>query len=171
MTTRTNDGATVSPTRSSRNRARFVSRYRPRRGRRSWSTRRVDPQGSTRRGEVRTEPRVPREPSADDRSLVRPVVIHNDVDVQGGRPQLPAPLPVRPPETRRRVTSMSRRTARSRPSVWAEAGEAPTDRQPGPRRLAWGKFAGRKWWDPNRRFNVSEARLSTPVDRPSPHDT
>ena len=48
------------------------------------------------RGEVRTEPRVPREPSADDRSLVRPVVIHNDVDVQGGRPQLPAPLPVRP---------------------------------------------------------------------------
>ena len=25
---------------------------------------------------------------------------------------------------------------RSRPSVWAEAGEAPTDRQPGPRRLA-----------------------------------
>ena len=28
-----------------------------------------------------------------------------------------------------------------------------------------------EWWDPNRRFNVSEARLSTPVDRPSPHDT
>ena len=39
-------------------------------------------------------------------------------------------------EQRLRVTSMSRRTLRSRPSVWAEAGEAPTDRQPGPRRLA-----------------------------------
>ena len=100
-----------------------------------------------RRGEVRTEPRVPREPSADDRSLVRPVVIHNDVDVQGGRPQLPAPRPVRPPETRRRVTSMSRRTARSRPSVWAEAGEAPTDRQarpstPGMREVRWAEVVG-----------------------------
>ena len=41
-----------------------------------------------------------------------------------------------PLKARLRVTSMSRRTARSRPSVWAEAGEAPTDRQPGPRRLA-----------------------------------
>ena len=37
-----------------------------------------------RRGEVRMEPRVPREPSPDDRGLVRPVVIHDDVDVQGG---------------------------------------------------------------------------------------
>ena len=87
-----------------------------------------------RRGEVRTEPRVPREPSADDRSLVRPVVIHNDVDVQGGRPQLPAPRPVRPPETRRRDVTPdgeepAKRMGRSR-------GEAPTDRQPGPRRLA-----------------------------------
>ena len=28
-----------------------------------------------------------------------------------------------------------------------------------------------RWWDPNRRFSVSDAWLSTPVDRPSPHDT
>ena len=26
-------------------------------------------------------------------------------------------------------------------------------------------------WDPNRRFSVSDAWLSTPVDRPSRHDT
>ena len=44
----------------------------------------IEPRG-VRRREVRMKARVPGEPSADQRGLVRPVVVHDDVHVQVGR--------------------------------------------------------------------------------------
>ena len=66
----------------------------------------------------------------------RPRAISPTLDCRRPHRSCGVPVTVSQLKARLRVTSMSRRTARSRPSVWAEAGEAPTDRQPGLRRLA-----------------------------------